>query len=135
MGQNACQEGNLLLEEVSTPQSSVFCLSLATIPHPQIYICTFPSLFTLLFLTGPMFFCESRSCSVGRGLSSTSGKRRKSEFSNISQEGLQLQLPVPASDYWGLDMQPRACVSHPTIHLRGISSLLYFGRGTNTCSR
>ena len=61
------------------PQPSVFCLPLATTlyRHAQILSCSFPSPFTLLFLFGPIFFCESRSCCVGRGLFSTSGKKRK----------------------------------------------------------
>lgn len=84
-----------------------------TCTHKIICTCTFPSPFTLRFLSGPIFFCESHSCSVGRGLSSTSGKRQKTEFFNISQEELQLQLPVPASSYRGLDMQPQAGVSQP----------------------
>lgn len=54
MGQNALQEtqeGDLLLEEDSTPQPSVFCLSLATILHIHTHratLFTFWSPFTLL---------------------------------------------------------------------------------------
>lgn len=48
------QEGDLLLEEASTPQASVFCLSLATIHHRHTHKYTFvyspPFLFCYFYL-------------------------------------------------------------------------------------
>lgn len=60
MGQKALQEtqeGDLLFEEDSTPQPSVFCLSLVTILHlhTQLHAFTFSSPATLLLLSGTIF--------------------------------------------------------------------------------
>lgn len=67
------QEGDLLLEEDSAPQTTVFCLSLDTIIH--IYTLSHsPPLLSAYFCLGQYFFCASHSCTVGRGHSSTSGE-------------------------------------------------------------
>lgn len=105
MGQNALQEtqeGDLLLEEDSTPQPSVFCLSLATILHIHTHRAThfhvLVPFYSAYFYLGQYFFCANHSCTVGRGHSSTSGGRlltslRKScKSCNCSF----LSLPVPA---------------------------------------
>lgn len=139
MGKNACQEtqeGDLLLEKASTPQPFVFCLSLASIAntHTQIYACTFPSPFTLLFLLSQCFYVKAAAAVWAEASPPHPERRERVSFLTSLRKSCNCSF-LSLTDYQGTYLQPLVHMSHPTTHLRGISSRLYFGTCTDAWYR
>lgn len=100
-----------------------------TYASAYIHTCMLCSPFTLLFLSGPILFCESHSCSVGRDLPEIGGRLSFLTSLRKSCNCSFLFLPLISRVY--------AC--NPTYYMYltpslDVSPLLLSGTRTNACA-